>query len=118
MARNAAGLREAVTMIQDLRKEFYADLFVPGSADEYNPELEKAMRVADFIELGELMCLDALNRDESCGGHFREEFSDNGEAKRDDDHFAYVAAWEFSGDRKSTRLNSSHLRLSRMPSSA
>ena len=109
MARNAAGLREAVTMIQDLRKEFYADLFVPGSADEYNPELEKAMRVADFIELGELMCLDALNRDESCGGHFREEFSDNGEAKRDDDHFAYVAAWEFSGDPSDPILNKEEL---------
>jgi succinate dehydrogenase / fumarate reductase flavoprotein subunit len=76
-----------------LKAEFYADLYVPGSADEFNPELEKATRVADFIELGELMCLDALKRSESCGGHFREEFQEDGEALRDDEHFMYVAAW-------------------------
>jgi succinate dehydrogenase / fumarate reductase, flavoprotein subunit len=94
MARNAEGLAKARRMIQELKEEFYADLYVPGSMDEFNPELEKATRVADFLELGELMCLDALKRSESCGGHFREEFqSEEGEAMRDDDHFMHVAAW-------------------------
>ncbi|MFN0255157.1 fumarate reductase/succinate dehydrogenase flavoprotein subunit [Pedobacter ureilyticus] len=98
MARNREGLTEAIKEIQDLRKEFWADVKVPGSADEFNPELEKAHRVADFIELGELMCKDALNREESCGGHFREEHqTEEGEAKRDDENFAYVAAWEYKG---------------------
>lgn len=94
MARNAEGLAKARRMIQDLKAEFYADLYVPGSMDEFNPELEKATRVADFLELGELMCLDALKRSESCGGHFREEFqTEEGEAMRDDEHFMHVAAW-------------------------
>ncbi len=98
MARNREGLTQAIQEIQDLRKEFWADVKVPGSADEFNPELEKAHRVADFIELGELMCKDALNREESCGGHFREEHqTEEGEAKRDDENFAYVAAWEYKG---------------------
>jgi len=98
MARNKQGLTEAIKEIQDLRKEFWADVKVPGSADEFNPELEKAHRVADFIELGELMCKDALNREESCGGHFREEHqTEEGEAKRDDENYAYVAAWEYKG---------------------
>ncbi len=98
MARNAQGLKEAITEIQQIRKEFWSDLRVPGTADEFNPELEKAGRVADFIELGELMCKDALAREESCGGHFREEFqTEEGEALRDDEKFAYVAAWEFKG---------------------
>ncbi len=98
MARNREGLTQAIKEIQDLRKEFWADVKVPGSADEFNPELEKAHRVADFIELGELMCIDALNREESCGGHFREEHqTEEGEAKRDDENFAYVAAWEYKG---------------------
>jgi succinate dehydrogenase / fumarate reductase, flavoprotein subunit len=99
MARNREGLTEAIKEIQDLRREFWADVKVPGSADEFNPELEKAHRVADFIELGELMCIDALNREESCGGHFREEHqTEEGEAKRDDVNFAYVAAWEYKGE--------------------
>ncbi len=99
MARNKEGLTQAIQEIQDLRKEFWADVKVPGSADEFNPELEKAHRVADFIELGELMCKDALNREESCGGHFREEHqTEEGEAKRDDENFAYVAAWEYKGE--------------------
>ena len=99
MARNATGLKEAITEIQQLKKDFWADVRVPGTADEFNPELEKAGRVADFIELGELMCLDALNREESCGGHFREEHqTDEGEALRDDENYAYVAAWENKGD--------------------
>jgi succinate dehydrogenase / fumarate reductase flavoprotein subunit len=98
MARNATGLTRAIKEIQELRAEFYNDLLVPGELKNVNPELEKAGRVADFIELGELLARDALNRNESCGGHFREESStDEGEAKRDDENFAYVAAWEFKG---------------------
>jgi succinate dehydrogenase / fumarate reductase flavoprotein subunit len=95
MARNAEGLKQAITEISTIREEFWKDVRVPGTTDEFNPELEKAMRVADFIELGELMCRDALHRNESCGGHFREEFqTEEGEALRDDNNFAYVAAWE------------------------
>lgn len=98
MSRNADGLRSARQMVVELRKEFYQDVFVPGSNDEYNPELEKALRVADFMEMGEVMILDALNREESCGGHFREEYqTEEGEALRRDDAFAYVAAWEYKG---------------------
>jgi len=98
MARNAEGLTKAIQEIQELRVEFYKDLLVPGELKNVNPELEKAGRVADFIELGELLARDALNRNESCGGHFREESStEEGEAKRDDENFAYVAAWEFKG---------------------
>ncbi len=96
MARNAEGLKKAIQLIRELREEFHKDVFVPGTMDEFNPELEKAARVADFFELGELMCVDALNRKESCGGHFREESrTEEGEAKRDDENFAYVAAWEW-----------------------
>src|SRR6201991_4351684 len=99
MARNAQGLQEAITEIQQLKKEFWSDVRIPGSIHEMNPELDKANRVADFIELGELMCKDALNRNESCGGHFREESqTEEGEAKRDDANFSYVAAWEFKGE--------------------
>ena len=98
MARNKQGLTEAITELQALRKEFWSDVRVLGSADEFNPDLEKAGRVADFIELGELMCKDALDREESCGGHFREEHqTEEGEAKRDDVNYAYVAAWEYKG---------------------
>jgi succinate dehydrogenase / fumarate reductase flavoprotein subunit len=99
MARKAKGLQEAIIEIQALKKEFWSDVRIPGSINEMNPELDKAGRVADFIELGELMCRDALNRNESCGGHFREESqTDEGEAKRDDDNFQYVSAWEFKGE--------------------
>ena len=98
MSRNAEGLRGAIAEIQGLQKEFWADVRIPGDTDEFNPELDKAGRVADFLELGELMCVDALNRNESCGGHFREEFqTEDGEALRDDENYAYVAAWEFKG---------------------
>ncbi len=98
MARTAEGLNQARTMLRELRDEFYKDVFVPGSNEEFNPELEKALRVADFLEQGELMILDALNRNESCGGHFREEYQDEGgEAKRDDQNYRYVAAWEYTG---------------------
>jgi succinate dehydrogenase / fumarate reductase, flavoprotein subunit len=94
MARSAEGLTKARTLIQQLRKEFWEDVNIPGKIEDFNPELDKANRVADFIELGELMVIDALNRNESCGGHFRTEYQDAGEAKRDDENFAYVAAWE------------------------
>jgi succinate dehydrogenase / fumarate reductase flavoprotein subunit len=98
MSRNEAGLKKAIEEIKKLRKEFYADLLVPGEMNNVNPELEKAGRVADFLELGELLARDALNRKESCGGHFREESAtEEGEAKRDDENFAYVAAWEYKG---------------------
>ncbi len=99
MARNAKGLQEAITEIQQLKKEFWSDVKIPGEINEMNPELDKAGRVADFIELGELMCRDALNRNESCGGHFREESqTEDGEAKRDDDNYSFVAAWEYKQD--------------------
>lgn len=99
MARNEAGLKKAIADIQALKKEFWRDVRIPGGAGEFNPELDKAGRVADFIELGELMCVDALNRNESCGGHFREESqSEDGEAQRDDVKFGYVAAWQYKGD--------------------
>lgn len=96
MARNEKGLKEAIAEIQELRKNFWNDVKVPGSADEMNPELEKACRVADFMELGELMCKDALERAESCGGHFREESTEDGEAKRDDANFAFASCWEYN----------------------
>ena len=99
MARNEIGLREAIIEIQQLKKEFWSDVRIPGEINGMNPELDKAGRVADFIELGELMCKDALDRNESCGGHFREESqTEDGEAKRDDDNFAYVSAWELKGE--------------------
>jgi succinate dehydrogenase / fumarate reductase flavoprotein subunit len=100
MSRNAAGLTQAIADVKSLREEFWKDLRVPGTADEFNPELEKAGRVADFLELGELLCRDALHRNESCGGHFREEYqTPDGEALRDDENFTYVAAWEWgTGD--------------------
>lgn len=99
MARNAEGLKQAISEIQALRANFWKEVRVTGSDNEFNPELEKAVRVSDFLELGELMCIDALHRNESCGGHFREEYqTGEGEAKRDDDNFAYVAAWEYKGD--------------------
>jgi succinate dehydrogenase flavoprotein subunit len=106
MARNAAGLQEALARIPELREEFWRNVNVPGSDAELNQALEKAGRVADFLELGELMCRDALHREESCGGHFREEYqTDDGEARRDDERFAYVAAWEYTGDLQSPRLH-------------
>jgi succinate dehydrogenase / fumarate reductase flavoprotein subunit len=99
MARNAEGLKQAIAEVQALKKEFWSDVRIPGEINEFNPELDKANRVADFIELGELMCVDALNREESCGGHFREEYqTPDGEALRDDEKFMYVAAWEAKAD--------------------
>ena len=99
MARNAEGLKQAIKEVQALKAEFWSDVRIPGEINAMNPELDKAGRVADFIELGELMCLDALERNESCGGHFREEFqTPDGEALRDDENYMYVAAWENKGD--------------------
>src|SRR5690606_21228357 len=99
MARNAQGLKEAMAEIKELREDFYKNVKVPGSADSKNSELEKALRVADFMELGELFAKDALHRNESCGGHFREEYqTEEGEALRDDENFKYVAAWEYTGE--------------------
>jgi succinate dehydrogenase / fumarate reductase flavoprotein subunit len=96
MSRNAEGLKIGREKIRKIREQFYNDVFIPGSADEFNPELEKATKVADFLELGELMIVDALDRNESCGGHFREEYqSEEGEAVRDDENYTYVAAWEW-----------------------
>jgi succinate dehydrogenase / fumarate reductase flavoprotein subunit len=99
MARNAEGLKQAIKEVQALKAEFWSDVRIPGEINGMNPELDKAGRVADFIELGELMCLDALERNESCGGHFREEFqTPDGEALRDDENYMYVAAWENKGN--------------------
>jgi succinate dehydrogenase / fumarate reductase, flavoprotein subunit len=99
MARSADGLKQAIAEVQALKKEFWSDVRIPGEINEMNPELDKANRVADFIELGELMCVDALSRNESCGGHFREEYqTEDGEALRDDENFMYVASWEFKDE--------------------
>jgi succinate dehydrogenase / fumarate reductase, flavoprotein subunit len=99
MARNAAGLQEAILEIRQLKQEFWSDLKIPGTINEFNPELDKAGRVADFIELGELMCIDALERSESCGGHFREEHqTEEGEALRHDAEFMFVSAWEYQSE--------------------
>ncbi len=110
MGRNETGLQKGKAMIQEIRAEFWSNVRIPGTANEMNQELEKAMRVADFIELGELMMDDALNRNESCGGHFREEFqTEDGEALRDDDNYAYVAAWEFKGEGQPEELHKEDL---------
>jgi succinate dehydrogenase / fumarate reductase flavoprotein subunit len=98
MSRTAEGLQKAIVQIRELRDEFWQNVTVPGSGDDLNQSLEKAGRAADFLELGELMCIDALERNESCGGHFREEYqTPDGEAMRDDEHFSYVAAWGYRG---------------------
>jgi len=105
MARSREGLREAIVKIQALREEFWRDVTVPGVGAEFNQQLELAGRVADFLEFGELMCLDALEREESCGGHFRVEYqTEDGEALRHDDDYSFVAAWEFTGDVSRPRL--------------
>ncbi len=106
MSRTAEGLQKAIGQIRELRDEFWQNVTVPGSGDDLNQSLEKAGRVADFLELGELMCIDALERNESCGGHFREEYqTPDGEAKRDDEHFSYVAAWGYRGPGNQPELN-------------
>jgi len=106
MARNEAGLKEALNRIPELREEFLKNVNVTGENGELNQALEYAGRVADFMEFAELLCLDALHRGESCGGHFREEFQTaEGEAQRDDEHFSYVAAWEYQGPNKEPALH-------------
>ena len=106
MARNEKGLKEALVKIPEIRNEFWSDVRVPGTGAELNQSLEQAGRVADFLELGELMCLDALHREESCGGHFREEYqTPDGEALRHDETYKYVAAWEWAGEGKSPILH-------------
>jgi succinate dehydrogenase / fumarate reductase, flavoprotein subunit len=112
MARSAEGLTKAIAEIQALRKDFFANVRVSGKLDELNPELEKAARVADFIDLGELMCKDALERNESCGGHFRTEYqTEEGEALRDDVNYAYVAAWEYTGSPADAVLHKEELKF-------
>jgi succinate dehydrogenase / fumarate reductase flavoprotein subunit len=106
MARNRAGLEQALREIPALREEFWGNVLVPGSGATLNQSLERAGRVADFLELGELMCRDALVREESCGGHFREEHEyPDGEGKRDDAHMAHVAAWEYQGEGRAPLRN-------------
>ena len=100
MARNRAGLTEALAKIPALREEFWQNVRVLGEGENLNQSLEKAGRVADFLEFGELMCADALTREESCGGHFREEYQVEGEAKRDDENFTHAAVWEYQGEGK------------------
>jgi succinate dehydrogenase / fumarate reductase flavoprotein subunit len=98
MERTEAGLTKAIHLIRSLREEFWSNVKVPGTGEGLNQNLERAGRVADFFELAELMCIDALHREESCGGHFRAEHqTEDGEAQRDDERFTYVAAWEFAG---------------------
>src|SRR5690606_31316602 len=110
MARDKDGLAEALKRIPELREEFWNNVTVPGSGASANPELEKAGRVADFMEFAELLCLDASHREESCGGHFRSEYQEpDGEAKRDDENFCYAAAWEYTGDFAKPILNKEHL---------
>ncbi len=106
MGRNKAGLEKALSRIVEIRKEFWSNLLIPGEQNEMNPELEKANRLADFIEIGELMARDALHREESCGGHFREEYqTEDGEALRQDDKFMYVGCWEYQGEGVEPKLN-------------
>jgi succinate dehydrogenase / fumarate reductase flavoprotein subunit len=106
MGRTRESLTKAIEQIIEVREEFWKDVRIPGTTTELNPELEKALRVADFLELGELLAKDALNREESCGGHFREEYqTTDGEADRQDDKFMYVAAWQFNGEGQQPVLN-------------
>jgi succinate dehydrogenase / fumarate reductase flavoprotein subunit len=110
MARNEQGLKEAIDEIPAIREEFWTNVRILGDDQSMNQSLEKAGRVADFLEFAELLVTDALNRDESCGGHFREEHqTDEGEAKRDDDNFCHVSAWEFSGDVRKPVLHKEEL---------
>lgn len=112
MARNEAGLKKAIVDIQALKKEFWSDVKVAGVNNEFNQEIEKALRLADFLELGELMARDALNRQESCGGHFREEYqTEEGEALRDDKNFLYASVWEYQGDDKEPKLHKEELKF-------
>jgi succinate dehydrogenase / fumarate reductase flavoprotein subunit len=111
MSRNEKGLKEAIKEIQELREDFYKNVNVPGNANEFNEQLAKAGRVADFLELGELFAKDALERTESCGGHFREESqTPEGEALRDDENFTFVSAWEYKGAPSKAELHKEELK--------
>jgi len=106
MARDKEGLEKAIAEIKELRNEFWDNVYIPGEKSGMNIELEKALRLADFLELGELMARDALDRKESCGGHFRDEYkTEEGEAMRDDENYMYVSAWEYKGDDKEPELH-------------
>ena len=110
MARSKEGLEGAIKKLPELREEFWSNVFVPGEGEALNQSLEKAGRVADFLEFGELMCRDALAREESCGGHFRTEYqTPEGEALRKDDEFAHVSAWEYTGEDKAPVLHKEEL---------
>ncbi len=110
MARNKEGLEKALIKIPKLREEFWENVKIPGTETEFNPELEKAGRLVDFLELGELMARDALNREESCGGHFREEFqTEENEALRNDADFTFAAAWEYRGRNQKAKLHKEDL---------
>jgi succinate dehydrogenase / fumarate reductase flavoprotein subunit len=112
MVRNEEGLKKAQVLINDLREEFWKDLNIPGEYTELNQELEKAGRVADYFELAELLVTDALNRKESCGAHFREEYqTPEGEALRNDEEFAYVAVWEYAGEGNPHNLHKEELKF-------
>jgi succinate dehydrogenase / fumarate reductase flavoprotein subunit len=110
MGRTKESLEKAIKHIKELKTEFWQDLRIPGTSSQLNPEIEKALRVADFLELGELIGIDALHREESCGGHFREEYqTEDGEALRNDDNFKYVAAWQYKGKNQEPALNKEQL---------
>jgi succinate dehydrogenase / fumarate reductase flavoprotein subunit len=110
MLRSEEGLKQARTEVRELKEEFWNDLQVPGTLSELNQELEKAIRVADFMDMSQLLIEDALNRKESCGGHFREEYqTEAGEALRDDEHYMYVAAWEYQGEDQMPKLHKEQL---------
>jgi succinate dehydrogenase / fumarate reductase flavoprotein subunit len=112
MVRNEEGLKKALVLIKELKEEFWKDLSIPGSYSELNMELEKAGRVADYFELTELLVTDALNRKESCGAHFREEYqTPDGEALRNDEEFTFVAAWEYAGEGKPHILHKEELKF-------
>ena len=110
MGRTKEGLEKAIPMIQQLRKEFWENVRIVGEENTMNPELEKAIRLSDHLELAELIARDALQREESCGGHFREEHqTEEGEAKRDDEHFMFVGAWEYKGENQEPELHKEDL---------
>ena len=112
MSRNAKGLKEAIAEIKELRDDFYKNVNVPGTSSEFNEQLAKAARVGDFMELGELFAKDALERTESCGGHFREESqTPEGEALRDDKNFTFTSAWEYTGEPSKARLHREELKF-------
>jgi succinate dehydrogenase / fumarate reductase flavoprotein subunit len=114
MARTKESLEKALKRLPELREEFWTNLRVPGVGESFNQELELAGRVADFLEFGELLCRDALTREESCGGHFRVEHQDEGEAKRNDDDYSYVAAWGYTGDVSNPKLHKEWLKYQEM----